>query len=466
VGDGRLKFAALTRYFDARKKLEMADSLLFVLTDTTKKTISDKIPAILSDTLEHNGGQVLSQSNPSNADSLPLVSDSIKPKIETVASRLTKSRADSLKVLRSLLDSTQHTIAQTSSRRSHIGPDSLNALKSTADSIQHKISLVSSQLTLSSVDSLQYIKTQTTSQPVRLSADSLNVLKSIAAQDLGDIFYTEVVVPDSAFTWYEKSLTWNYSPIRSPRILYILAELSRMNAGKKYSTPEEYYTRLGRDFPESMYAEEARRFLGKESSVKKVDNAVIYYEQAEKQIDTKQYKNAIKTFHNIAQLYSKSPLAAKSEYAIGWVLENHLAQPESALVQYKHVVKKYDGTKYAIAAARRSAGLVQSNNVKLDTARVNGVKTDTSRIHSAAIDSTKINTMKIDTIKINKGKIDTSKNVKVDTAESSPMKIDTSKVKITEIDSSEIRPSPVNQKALHTAGARKDSVVSRKEIIE
>jgi tetratricopeptide (TPR) repeat protein len=443
VADGHLKFAALTRYFDARKKLQIADSLLFVLTDTTQKTISDTLTTILSDTTKHNGTQVFSHSNPQIADSLPSVSDSTKPKIKAVASQLTNPRIDSLKMLRSLLDPTQRTIAQASSRRSDIGADSLTVLKSIADSIQHKISLVSSQL-----------------------ADSLNVLKSIAAQDLGDIFYTEVVVPDSAFYWYEKSLAWDYCPIRSPRILYILAELSRMNTGKNYPTPEEYYTRLDRDFPESIYAEEARRFLGKESSEKKTDNAAIYYEQAEKQIETRQYNNAIKAFRSIAQSYPKSPLAVKSEYAIGWIFENHLEQPESAIVQYKHVVKNYGGTKYAIAAANRSAGIVQSDNVKLDTAKINDVKTDTSRIHSAAIDSTKINAVKIDTVKINKRKKDTSKIVKIDTSKSNAVKIDTSKMRTAKIDTSEINSSPVNQKAPIPVDAGKDSVVSRKRILE
>lgn len=443
VTDGRLKFVALTRYFDARKKLEMADSLLFVLTDTTKKTISDTLTTILSDTTEHNGAQVFSQSNPSIADSLPSVSDSTKPQIETVASQLKKSRIDSLKMLRSLLDSTQRTIAQDLSRRSHIGADSLTVLKFIADSIQHKIFLLSSQL-----------------------ADSLNVLKSIVAQDLGDIFYTEVVVPDSAFYWYEKSLALDYSPIRSPRILYILAELSRMNTGKKYPTPEEYYKRLDRDYPESIYAEEARRFLGKESSVKKTDNATIYYEQAEKQIETKQYNNAINTFRTVAQSYPKSPLGAKSEYAIGWIFENHLAQPESAMVQYKHVVKNYGGTKYAIAAANRSAGIVQSDNVKLDTAKIHNVKADTSRIHGAMKTSINISTVKMDTAKINKRIIDTSKTVTMDTIKSGTMRIDTSQMKTAKIDTSKTNSNPMNQKAPAPAGARKDSVVSKRRFID
>jgi tetratricopeptide (TPR) repeat protein len=285
-------------------------------------------------------------------------------------------------------------------------------------------------------------------------------------------------VPDSAFYWYEKSLAWDYSPIRSPRILYILAELSRMNTGKEYPTPEEYYTRLDHDFPESIYAEEARRFLGKESSVKKTDNAAIYYEQAEKQIETKQYNNAIKEFRNIAQSYPKSPLAAKSEYAIGWIFENHLEQPESAMVQYKHVVKNYDGTKYAISAANRLAGAVQNEKAKLDSAKINAAKMDTMKMNTGKIDTSKNNNASMDTskIKLDKenvpkirhAKVDTSnmKIVKMDTSKSNAVNIDTSKMKTTKIDSSEINSSPMNQKAPGPVGARKDSVASRKRIIE
>jgi tetratricopeptide (TPR) repeat protein len=433
IADGHLKFAALTRYFDARKKLEMADSLLFVLTDTTQKAISDTLTTILSDTTKHNDAQVFSQSNPSIGGSHPSVSDSTKPKTETAASRHTKSRIDILKMLRSQLDSTQRTIGQASPRNSHIEADSLSVLQSIADSLQHKISLIASQL-----------------------ADSLNVIKSIAAQDLGDVFYTEVVVPDSAFYWYEKSLALDYSPIRSPRILYILAELSRMNTGEKNHTPEEYYTRLDRNFPESIYAEEARRFLRKEITVKKTDSAAVYYGQAEKQIDAKQYTNAIKTFRSIAQSYPKSPLAAKSEYAVAWIFENNLGQPESTLVQYKHVMKNYDGTKYAIAAANRSARIVQSDNVKRDTVKAKDVKTDTSRIRRAAIDSTKVNTVKIDTSKI----------IRIDTSKSHSMKIDTSEMKITKKDTSELNSRPLNQKVPIPGGVGKDSVALAKKIIK
>jgi hypothetical protein len=214
---------------------------------------------------------------------------------------------------------------------------------------------------------------QVAALPALPSSDSLRILKSIAAHELGDIFYSELVEPDSAFYWYNQSLSWNYDRIYSPRILYILAELSRTNPEKKFPAPEEYHSRLDHDFPESIYAEEARRFLRKSSSAVKTDTASEYYAQSEKQLDAKQYEKAIGTLRFIIQSFPKSPFAAKSEYAIGWIMENNLAQPESAMVQYKRVVKDYKGTMFADIASKRCVEVVQSDSLKTDTLRTKNI---------------------------------------------------------------------------------------------
>jgi tetratricopeptide (TPR) repeat protein len=447
VIDGRLKFTALTRYFAARKKLETADSLLFVLRDTTREATLDSLLTFLSDTSM--------QDSTSFSQLKPSVLDSTKSKNAITVFQHTQSRLDSLKILRSRLDSIQHTIGQASSRHSRIKADSLTSLRSYADSLQQRIFLVSSQLVLPGADSVLNSRIRTVSQPVLISADSLDVLKSIAAQDLGDVFYTELVVPDSAFFWYEKSLTWNYSPIRSPRILFILAELTGTNVKNKDQASEKYYARLSHDFPESIYTEEARRILGKENYVKQVDSAAIYYEEAEKHIDAKQHAKAVKKLRSIAQSYAKSPFAAKSEYAIAWIYENHLSQPDSALAQYKYVKKKYTGTKYAIAAENRSTRIVVSDSVKTDTTKIHVVKTDTSKIQSTAKDSIKLSTMKMDMPVTNRG-IDTTKSGMMDTTKSKFVKIDTSGT----------NSSPVNKKFPNPAGTRKDTAVARKRMIE
>jgi tetratricopeptide (TPR) repeat protein len=456
TSDGRMKYAALTRYFEAQKKLNIADSLMVVLADTVQRRNADSLSAILSDTAKYIGMGVQTPLHLSMKSTVPTESDSIRLRNQAVASQLTKSRFDSLKMLHALLDSTQSTIERVSSRRSRITPESLTMLKSSADSIQQKISLISSQLALSGADTVLYNKMQTISQFVHISADSLNVLKSVAAQDLGDVFYTELVVPDSAFYWYLKSLAWNYSSLRSPRILFILAELSRTKKDVKFYTPEEYYTRLEHDFPESIYADEARRFLGKENYVTKIDSAVIYYEQAEKYIDIKQYTNAIKRFRSIAKAFPKSPLAAKSEYAVGWIYENYFAQQDSALAQYVRVVKNYSGTQYSTAAANRLARIEPAPNMN----------SDTSKTHPLGIDSTKINNAKMDTIKAGGNKTDTLKTALLDTMKSHIMKSDTFKIKTATIDTAEINSGPVNQRILDPAGTRKDSVVSRRRLLE
>ena len=306
AADGRRKFTALSRYFDARHRLKTADSLLFVLSDTTRKTLHDSLSLAAGDSTRR------------------MLRDTIS---------LTAA------------DSAHQKTAQTESMQKIITGDSLKTKNSPLDTSQHRLG-------------------QAAVQPVILGADSLRILKSLAAQELGDIFYSEVVEPDSAFYWYNQSLTWNYHRSRSPRILYILAELSRTNPERKFPAPEEYYSRLDRDFPESIYAEESLRLQGKANTAVKTDTASEYYGQSEKQIDAKQYGKAIGTLRLLIQSFPKSPYAAKSEYAIGWILENRLEQPDSALEQYKRVVKDYGGTMYALAASKRYTDAQQSDSAK------------------------------------------------------------------------------------------------------
>jgi tetratricopeptide (TPR) repeat protein len=198
------------------------------------------------------------------------------------------------------------------------------------------------------------------------SADSLAVLKSLAAQELGDVFYDELDVPDSAFCWYNQSLALKDDTARSPRILYILAELSRTHPDKNFPSPKEYCKRLTHNYPESIYADEARAMLG-ERRFRRADSAAHYYAEAEQQIEAKEYDKAIGTLQAIAQSFPNSPVCAKSEFAEGWVYENYLGQPDSALAQYKRVAKKYAGTRYGIAATRRFSETAQQDTVKRDT---------------------------------------------------------------------------------------------------
>ncbi|HVN47233.1 MAG TPA: tetratricopeptide repeat protein [Bacteroidota bacterium] len=212
---------------------------------------------------------------------------------------------------------------------------------------------------------IKKIQAAITAKKNLLSADSLMVLKSIAAHDLGDVFYEFMENSDSAIVWYTHALKYHYDAVRSPRILFILAELSNTHAGEKYSMPGEYYEKLEHDFPASVYTAEARRLLGK-PNVSSSDTAAERYRQAEQYVDAKAYDKAQALFASIPADFPNSRLAPKSDYAVAWVWEYGLLNSDSALAQYKRVVKKYPGTIFAAQASRRF--IEQADTAKKDTA--------------------------------------------------------------------------------------------------
>ncbi len=187
---------------------------------------------------------------------------------------------------------------------------------------------------------------------------------------LGDMFYDDIENSDSAIVWYSYALRYHYDAVRSPRVLFILAELSNTHAGKKYSTPGEYSEKLEHDFPTSLYAKESRRLLGK-TSVSNSDTAAERYRQAEQLIDAKQYEKACDVFSSIPVQFPGSRFAAQSDYAVAWVWEYGLLNSDSAIVHYKRVVKKYPETIYAAQASKRY--FEQADTTKKDTTTIHNV---------------------------------------------------------------------------------------------
>jgi tetratricopeptide (TPR) repeat protein len=355
VPEGRRKFTALTNYFSAWRQLCKADSLTQVLKDTLVKLRRDSLQAFYADSIQKPFTDSL---HVAATDSLDELENKALPAVA----------------------------ADPSGRKGR----RLSALLAKMDSIKSNKPVS---------DTVGKTPAKVVNKPALPSADSLLTLKSLAAQLLGDIFYSDIVVPDSAYFWYNSALEWSYNNSRSPRILFILAELSRTNPEKKYPTPEEYYGRLDHDFPESSFAGEARRFLQKTTGLT-TDTAAEYYTQSEKLLDAEEYDKAIGTLRSLVRLFPQSPLAAKGEYAIGWIMEYKLGQSDSARTQYKRVAKKYTGTAYANAAMRRFVEEQPADSTKKDTLKVGTTKKDSLNAVLANGDSIKAVSAKKDTMNI------------------------------------------------------------------
>jgi tetratricopeptide (TPR) repeat protein len=61
------------------------------------------------------------------------------------------------------------------------------------------------------------------------------------------------------------------------------------------------------------------------------------------------YEEAIAHLHEIAEDQQGSLIAARSEYAIGWIYEYRLDEPDSARSYYQRVSEQYKTSPYAAA---------------------------------------------------------------------------------------------------------------------
>jgi TolA-binding protein len=188
---------------------------------------------------------------------------------------------------------------------------------------------------------------------VPLDPDSVRARRGRLAYDLGEVFYTEFEIPDSAFYWFRRYFEFSPDSLRAPRALFILAELSRVHQEKDYADDRDLYQKLIQEYPNSTYAEEARRILGIATIRQADDVAERVYAEAESLISSGRYREAIRQLQSLAEDQHGSPLAARSQLAIGWIYEHRLHNPDSALHYYRRVVREYDKTPYAAAIRDR-----------------------------------------------------------------------------------------------------------------
>ncbi len=191
------------------------------------------------------------------------------------------------------------------------------------------------------------------SSPDLAKLDSLKLQNAKAAYDLGEVFYSELEKADSAVFWYREALASSLDSTRAARILFVLAELARTHPQRGYGDSRDLYQRLMEDYPNSVFTREAKIQLGMEVPRLETDAAESLYTSAEHLLETGKPDQAIVAMERLLQNFPWSPYAAKSRYAIGWIYENRLQQPDSALIHYKAVVDQYSNSTYASSARPR-----------------------------------------------------------------------------------------------------------------
>ncbi|MBU0559477.1 MAG: tetratricopeptide repeat protein [Bacteroidetes bacterium] len=222
-------------------------------------------------------------------------------------------------------------------------------------------------------------------QPVKpkVSADSMKTDIAKSEYDLGNLFFGELEVPDSAFYYYDDILTnFRDTPLEA-KVLYAMGSYYLTINEKEIADSlfEEVYNNHKYDQIVNAAAEK----LGKESVNFSTDPAEKLFVSAEEKYLTKNYNAAIKELYSINKEFPQSNYSAKSLYTIGWILENDLFLLDSAAAVYDTLALKYKRTDYATAV---------QNKLTFYKTRQKAAQDSVARIAQAKIDSIRTDSVK------------------------------------------------------------------------
>ena len=183
--------------------------------------------------------------------------------------------------------------------------------------------------------------------PIRpsISADSIKSLIVQNLFELGNLFFTEFNLPDSAYFYYSTILNDYPQSEYQARTMYAL--------GSYYQTENDnlqadsLFNIVYNNYKNENIVNAAANKLNKPLIDLNYDPAVELYDNAEKKLMDKSYEKSLQEFYNIYKNYPQSSMAPKALYASGWILENQLNLPDSAALFYDTLTAKYPRTVYA-----------------------------------------------------------------------------------------------------------------------
>ena len=203
---------------------------------------------------------------------------------------------------------------------------------------------------------------------VRVPVVNLDSIKNVkesqkidAFFELAEIFYYDLGRQDSAVIYLNKIIAdYSTSGLVSKAIFYL---------GTIYKSAEdnvkanEYFNEVIKKFPNSMYANESRKYLGLETVLQNYDAADSLLTVADKLLNTVNRDKATTVVYDAITKYPDSPLIPRAYYTLGWLYEYVQPNKDSAMKYYAVVLTKYPSTEYA-ASVKTKYDYYESLNKK------------------------------------------------------------------------------------------------------
>ncbi len=274
----------------------------------------------------------------------------------------------------------------------------------------------------------------------KIPADSLKNMLADVYLAKGNLFFSELDVPDSAEFYYRKIIDDFDTTRFDANAYYNLAAyyLTVADTAKGDSLFRIVYD----EYPDNPLAEAAALKLGLTKRKIKNDPAERIYIQAENLMDKAKYDLATDVLRMIITGYPHSPYAPKAIYTLGWLYENVYDIPDSAVVYYKKLTEEFRTTEYARAVNQKMKiyEAEQKRLAQLEKAREDSIAAAVkAEMEKKAAKLLKQNA---DSVAVQSDSLSVKKN-----ATKQPKKEKAQKEKRTKADSSARKPSkPVNEK--------------------
>ncbi|MGQ9643310.1 MAG: tetratricopeptide repeat protein, partial [Ignavibacterium sp.] len=181
-------------------------------------------------------------------------------------------------------------------------------------------------------------------QKPKITVDSLKIILAKNSLELGNLFFTELNVPDSAKQLYLE-ITDKFSDTRyyPDALLALGSYYQTINENQK---ADSLFRVIYDNYKDRPIANAAANKLGLPLIDLKYDPAEVLYVEAETEMKRGNYDQSFRKFFEIYKKHPESQYASKGLYAAGFILENNLRLTDSAASVYDTLIRKYPSSQY------------------------------------------------------------------------------------------------------------------------
>jgi TolA-binding protein len=233
--------------------------------------------------------------------------------------------------------------------------------------------------------------------------DSLHVLYSKNSFDLGNLFFTELFVYDSAYYYY-KIVVDDYPNSKIyPEALYSIG--TYYFAVGDSAQGDSIYQFIYNNYRTIPIVNAVAHQMNKPLIDLNFDPARDVYAEAENKLLLNDFKISLKQFYNIHLDFPKSDYAPKSLFTSGWILEEKLLLKDSAASIYDSLVTKYPRSQYA-TKVNPKLSFYKQEKTRLENLRQDSIKKTLDSLRSIEIADSIMKAAAKDTLKEIPVKID------------------------------------------------------------